>query len=41
MHIRNQCRLRLVQRLKAAVDEDTFAVEHRPHGAVAHEHTFI
>src|SRR5262249_50809549 len=39
--LRDEVRLREVQRVEALVDEDALRVEHRPHRAVADQHAFV
>jgi hypothetical protein len=41
VHVHDQVRLRLIERLEAAIDEDALRVQHGAHGAVADEHTII
>ena len=41
VHLGDLARLGQVQRVEAAVDEDALRIEHRPHGAVAHEHALV
>src|SRR5262245_57031401 len=41
MDVGHQIRLRQIQLVEAAVQEDPFAIEHCPHGAIADEHALI
>ncbi|MCK7523825.1 MAG: hypothetical protein MZV64_42485 [Ignavibacteriales bacterium] len=41
MHLRHDRRLRQVQPVEAAVDEDALGVQQRPHRAVADQHAFV
>ena len=41
VNLGHQVRLREVQRLEAAVHEHALRVQHRAHGAVAHEHAAV